>query len=109
VNGNDTRGSWNSNSSFTIISITFLPLSFVTSDLGMNTADIRDMSRKKNIFLGGCDPIHCCGGDSGACGFIQCQQDSTAPTENSWCGVLQQRNIGTVLPFDISFLYIMIL
>jgi Mg2+ and Co2+ transporter CorA len=35
---------------FTIVSITFLPLSFVTSYLGMNTADIRDMSLKQNIF-----------------------------------------------------------
>ncbi|KAJ5690378.1 hypothetical protein N7462_004770 [Penicillium macrosclerotiorum] len=35
---------------FTIVSIIFLPLSFVTSYLGMNTADIRDMGSNQNLF-----------------------------------------------------------
>ncbi|ETS79588.1 hypothetical protein PFICI_09441 [Pestalotiopsis fici W106-1] len=35
---------------FTIVTIIFLPLSFVTSFLGMNTADIRDMENSQTLF-----------------------------------------------------------
>lgn len=35
---------------FTIVTIVFLPLSFVTSYLGMNTSDIRDMDNKQSLF-----------------------------------------------------------
>jgi hypothetical protein len=35
---------------FTIVTIIFLPLSFVTSYLGMNTADIRDMTSNQSLF-----------------------------------------------------------
>jgi hypothetical protein len=35
---------------FTVITAIFLPLSFVTSYLGMNTADIRDMDNKQSLF-----------------------------------------------------------
>lgn len=35
---------------FTLVTIIFLPLSFVTSYLGMNTADIRNMNNKQTIF-----------------------------------------------------------
>ncbi|KAH8725894.1 hypothetical protein GQ44DRAFT_652078 [Phaeosphaeriaceae sp. PMI808] len=35
---------------FTIVTIIFLPLSFVTSYLGMNTSDIRDMASKQSLF-----------------------------------------------------------
>ncbi|KAF2489673.1 hypothetical protein BU16DRAFT_544052 [Lophium mytilinum] len=35
---------------FTLVTIIFLPLSFVTSYLGMNTADIRDMENKQSLF-----------------------------------------------------------
>jgi Mg2+ and Co2+ transporter CorA len=35
---------------FTIVTIVFLPLSFVSSYLGMNTADIRNMDRSQGIF-----------------------------------------------------------
>lgn len=35
---------------FTIVTIVFLPLSFVTSYLGMNTADIRDMNNTQSLF-----------------------------------------------------------
>ncbi|KAF2189049.1 hypothetical protein K469DRAFT_626882 [Zopfia rhizophila CBS 207.26] len=35
---------------FTVVTIIFLPLSFVTSYLGMNTSDIRDMSNKQSLF-----------------------------------------------------------
>lgn len=35
---------------FTVVTIIFLPLSFVTSYLGMNTSDIRDMDNKQTLF-----------------------------------------------------------
>lgn len=35
---------------FTVVTIIFLPLSFVTSYLGMNTSDIRDMDSKQALF-----------------------------------------------------------
>lgn len=35
---------------FTIVTIVFLPLSFVTSYLGMNTSDIREMDNKQSLF-----------------------------------------------------------
>lgn len=35
---------------FTIVTIVFLPLSFVTSYLGMNTADIRNMEARQTLF-----------------------------------------------------------
>lgn len=35
---------------FTTVTIIFLPLSFVTSYLGMNTADIRDMDNQQGLF-----------------------------------------------------------
>ncbi|KAF2649273.1 hypothetical protein K491DRAFT_735215, partial [Lophiostoma macrostomum CBS 122681] len=35
---------------FTVVTIIFLPLSFVTSYLGMNTSDIRDMDQKQSLF-----------------------------------------------------------
>jgi hypothetical protein len=35
---------------FTVVTIIFLPLSFVTSYLGMNTSDIRDMEDKQSLF-----------------------------------------------------------
>ncbi|KAI9831689.1 MAG: hypothetical protein M1819_004755 [Sarea resinae] len=35
---------------FTIVTIIFLPLSFVTSYLGMNTADIRSMNNSQSLF-----------------------------------------------------------
>ncbi|KAF2466121.1 uncharacterized protein BDR25DRAFT_79625, partial [Lindgomyces ingoldianus] len=35
---------------FTVVTIIFLPLSFVTSYLGMNTSDIRDMTSKQSLF-----------------------------------------------------------
>ncbi|CAG9989389.1 unnamed protein product [Clonostachys byssicola] len=35
---------------FTIVTLFFLPLSFVSSFMGMNTADIRDMERSQSIF-----------------------------------------------------------
>ena len=35
---------------FTVVAAVFLPLSFVTSYLGMNTVDIRDMNRSQSIF-----------------------------------------------------------
>jgi hypothetical protein len=35
---------------FTIVTIIFLPLSFVTSYLGMNTSDIRDMESRQSLF-----------------------------------------------------------
>jgi hypothetical protein len=35
---------------FTLVTIVFLPLSFVTSYLGMNTVDIRDMGSTQSIF-----------------------------------------------------------
>jgi len=34
----------------TVIAAIFLPLSFITSYLGMNTADIRDMDKSQTIF-----------------------------------------------------------
>ncbi|KAG8526323.1 uncharacterized protein KY384_000316 [Bacidia gigantensis] len=35
---------------FTLVTIIFLPLSFVTSYLGMNTSDIRDINRNQGLF-----------------------------------------------------------
>ena len=35
---------------FTIVTIVFLPLSFVTSFFGMNTTDIRDLKHDQRIF-----------------------------------------------------------
>lgn len=35
---------------FTVVTVIFLPLSFVTSYLGMNTSDIRDMDNKQSLF-----------------------------------------------------------
>lgn len=35
---------------FTIVTVVFLPLSFVTSYLGMNTVDIRDMGSEQSLF-----------------------------------------------------------
>ncbi|KAL5120030.1 hypothetical protein ACEQ8H_002128 [Pleosporales sp. CAS-2024a] len=35
---------------FTVVTVIFLPLSFVTSYLGMNTADIRDMTSSQSLF-----------------------------------------------------------
>ncbi|KAL1604987.1 hypothetical protein SLS60_004530 [Paraconiothyrium brasiliense] len=35
---------------FTVVTVIFLPLSFVTSYLGMNTSDIRDMENKQGLF-----------------------------------------------------------
>ncbi|KAH7355753.1 hypothetical protein BKA66DRAFT_553488 [Pyrenochaeta sp. MPI-SDFR-AT-0127] len=35
---------------FTVVTVIFLPLSFVTSYLGMNTVDIRDMSNRQSLF-----------------------------------------------------------
>ncbi|KAL5405693.1 hypothetical protein PMIN03_008270 [Paraphaeosphaeria minitans] len=35
---------------FTVMTVIFLPLSFVTSYLGMNTSDIRDMENKQSLF-----------------------------------------------------------
>jgi hypothetical protein len=35
---------------FTMITVVFLPLSFVTSYLGMNTVDIRDMNNRQTLF-----------------------------------------------------------
>jgi hypothetical protein len=35
---------------FTVVTVIFMPLSFVTSYLGMNTADIRDMENKQSLF-----------------------------------------------------------
>ncbi|KAF1970652.1 hypothetical protein BU23DRAFT_556613 [Bimuria novae-zelandiae CBS 107.79] len=35
---------------FTIVTVIFLPLSFVTSYLGMNTSDIRDMDNTQSLF-----------------------------------------------------------
>ena len=35
---------------FTVVTVVFLPLSFVTSYLGMNTSDIRDMEQGQWLF-----------------------------------------------------------
>jgi hypothetical protein len=35
---------------FTVVTVVFLPLSFVTSYFGMNTADIRNMNQKQSLF-----------------------------------------------------------
>ena len=35
---------------FTIVTIIFLPLSFITSFFGMNVSDIRDMKRGQSLF-----------------------------------------------------------
>ncbi|KAG9191011.1 hypothetical protein G6011_09099 [Alternaria panax] len=35
---------------FTVVTVIFLPLSFVTSYFGMNTADIRDMNQEQSLF-----------------------------------------------------------
>ncbi|KAL6704317.1 hypothetical protein ACN47E_008381 [Coniothyrium glycines] len=35
---------------FTVVTVIFLPLSFVTSYLGMNTADLRDMGSNQSLF-----------------------------------------------------------
>jgi hypothetical protein len=35
---------------FTIVTVIFLPLSFVTSYFGMNTSDIRDMDQRQSLF-----------------------------------------------------------
>ena len=35
---------------FTVVTIVFLPLSFVTSYLGMNTSDLRDMKSGQTLF-----------------------------------------------------------
>ncbi|KAK2760286.1 hypothetical protein FQN54_002354 [Arachnomyces sp. PD_36] len=35
---------------FTVVTVVFLPMSFVTSYLGMNTVDIRDMSDNQSLF-----------------------------------------------------------
>ena len=35
---------------FTVVTVIFLPLSFATSYLGMNTSDIRDMDQKQGLF-----------------------------------------------------------
>src|SRR5690242_16586760 len=35
---------------FTVVTVIFLPLSFVTSYLGMNTTDIRDMGSSSRLF-----------------------------------------------------------
>ncbi|ORY15245.1 hypothetical protein BCR34DRAFT_558931 [Clohesyomyces aquaticus] len=35
---------------FTIVTVIFVPLSFITSYLGMNTSDIRDMTNKQSLF-----------------------------------------------------------
>jgi hypothetical protein len=35
---------------FTVVTVIFMPLSFVTSYLGMNTSDIRDMENKQTLF-----------------------------------------------------------
>ena len=35
---------------FTIVTIAFLPLSFVASNLGMNTNDIRNMTKNQSLF-----------------------------------------------------------
>lgn len=35
---------------FTVVTVIFLPLSFATSYLGMNTVDIRDMDQKQSLF-----------------------------------------------------------
>jgi Mg2+ and Co2+ transporter CorA len=42
---------------FTIVTVVFLPLSFVTSFFGMNTADIRDMDSGQQIFWAASIPI----------------------------------------------------
>ena len=42
---------------FTIVTIVFLPLSFVTSFFGMNTADIRDINNKQWIFWASAMPL----------------------------------------------------
>lgn len=35
---------------FTLVTVIFLPLSFVTSFMGMNTVDIRDMDNSQAVF-----------------------------------------------------------
>ena len=42
---------------FTIVTIIFLPLSFVSSFFGMNTSDIRDMSRPQWAFWASAIPL----------------------------------------------------
>ena len=42
---------------FTIVTIIFLPLSFVSSFFGMNTSDIRDMSRPQWVFWASAIPL----------------------------------------------------
>ena len=42
---------------FTIVTIIFLPLSFVSSFLGMNTSDIRDMQRGQWLFWAAAVPL----------------------------------------------------
>ena len=42
---------------FTIVTIIFLPLSFVSSFFGMNTSDIREMSRPQWVFWASAIPL----------------------------------------------------
>lgn len=42
---------------FTIVTIVFLPLSFVSSVLGMNTSDIRNMGRSQWLFWAAAIPL----------------------------------------------------
>ncbi|OCL04161.1 hypothetical protein AOQ84DRAFT_391740 [Glonium stellatum] len=44
---------------FTVVTVIFLPLSFVTSYLGMNTYDIRNMNNKQSLFWAIAIPLTC--------------------------------------------------
>ncbi|KAL7933008.1 hypothetical protein V8C35DRAFT_322811 [Trichoderma chlorosporum] len=45
---------------FTIVTLFFLPLSFVSSFLGMNTADVRNMQQKQGLFWATGIPVTIC-------------------------------------------------
>lgn len=42
---------------FTIVTIIFLPLSFVASFFGMNTADVRDMTQSQWVYWAAAVPV----------------------------------------------------
>lgn len=67
---------------FTVVTVIFMPLSFVTSYLGMNTADIRDMENKQSLFWAIALPLTAV--TMGSILFMAYYSDELRDSSSSW-------------------------
>ena len=67
---------------FTVVTVIFMPLSFVTSYLGMNTSDIRDMENKQSLFWAIALPLTAV--TMGSILFMAYYSDELRDSSSSW-------------------------